>query len=61
LTIAATDARHYAELTKNIYRFVPIAFRPEDTQRIHGVDERISIEDYERCVRFYVQLIRNSQ
>ena len=61
LTIAATDTRHYAELTKNIYRFVPIAFRPEDTQRIHGVDERISIEDYERCVRFYVQLIRNSQ
>ena len=61
LTIAATDTRHYAKLTKNIYRFVPIAFRPEDTKRIHGVDERISIEDYERCVRFYAQLIRNSQ
>lgn len=61
LTIAATDTRHYAKLTKHIYRFVPITFRPEDTKRIHGVDERISIEDYERCVRFYAQLIRNSQ
>ncbi|HLN85787.1 MAG TPA: M20 family peptidase [Candidatus Limnocylindrales bacterium] len=61
LTIAATDTRYYAKLTKDIYRFVPIVFRPEDTQRIHGVDERISIEDYERCVRFYAQLIRNSQ
>jgi carboxypeptidase PM20D1 len=61
LTIAATDTRHYAKLTKNIYRFVPIEFRPEDTKRIHGVDERISVEDYERCVRFYTQLIRNSQ
>jgi len=61
LTIAATDTRHYAKLTKNIYRFVPITFRPDDPKRIHGVDERISIEDYERCVRFYAQLIRNSQ
>jgi carboxypeptidase PM20D1 len=61
LTIAATDTRHYAKLTKHIYRFVPIAFRPEDANRIHGVDERISTQDYERCIRFYVQLIKNSQ
>jgi carboxypeptidase PM20D1 len=60
LTIAATDTRHYANLTKNIYRFVPIVFRPEDTKRIHGVDERISFADYLRCIRFYAQLIRNS-
>jgi acetylornithine deacetylase/succinyl-diaminopimelate desuccinylase-like protein len=61
LTIAATDTRHYANLTKNIYRFVPIVFRPEDPKRIHGVDERISLADYLRCVRFYAQLIRNAQ
>jgi len=60
LVIAATDARHFAKLTKHIYQFVPIDFRLEDTKRIHGVDERISIEDYERCVRFYAQLIRNA-
>jgi carboxypeptidase PM20D1 len=61
LVIASTDTRHYAKLSKHIYRFVPIALRPEDAQRYHGVDERISIEDYERCIRFYAQLIRNSQ
>jgi carboxypeptidase PM20D1 len=61
LVIASTDTRHYAKLSKQIYRFVPIALRPEDAQRYHGVDERISIEDYERCIRFYAQLIRNSQ
>jgi hypothetical protein len=33
---------------------------PRNTKRYHGIDERISLEDYERCVRFYVQLIRNS-
>ncbi|HYA28605.1 MAG TPA: M20/M25/M40 family metallo-hydrolase, partial [Acidobacteriota bacterium] len=61
LTIPATDTRHYAKLTQDIYRFVPVAFRPEDTKRIHGVDERIAIADYLRCIRFYAQLIRNSE
>jgi carboxypeptidase PM20D1 len=61
LLVAATDSRHYAGLTRNIYRFLPITLGPDDTKRYHGINERISIEDYERCVRFYVQLIRNSQ
>ncbi|HEV8724923.1 MAG TPA: M20 family peptidase [Candidatus Binatia bacterium] len=61
LLVAATDSRHYSALTRNIYRFLPITLRPEDTKRYHGIDERISIQDYDRCVRFYAQLIRNSQ
>ena len=61
LLVAATDSRHYAGLTKNIFRFLPIALGPEDAKRYHGIDERISVEDYERCIRFYAQLIRNSQ
>jgi carboxypeptidase PM20D1 len=61
LLVAATDSRHYAALTKNILRFLPIRVGPEDTKRYHGIDERISIHDYERLVRFYTQLIRNSQ
>jgi carboxypeptidase PM20D1 len=60
LVIAATDARHYTQLTNHIYRFLPIALRPEDTKRFHGVDERISFADYLRCIRFYAQLIRNA-
>jgi carboxypeptidase PM20D1 len=61
LLVAATDSRHYSALTKNVYRFLPITLGPEDAKRYHGIDERISIKDYERCVRFYAQLIRNSQ
>jgi carboxypeptidase PM20D1 len=61
LLVAATDSRHYAGLTKNIFRFLPISVGPEDTKRYHGIDERISARDYERLVRFYAQLIRNSQ
>jgi carboxypeptidase PM20D1 len=60
LLVGATDSRHYAALTKNVFRFLPIMLKAEDTKRFHGIDERISIQDYERCVRFYAQLIRNS-
>jgi carboxypeptidase PM20D1 len=61
LSIATTDARHYNKLSNNIYRFAPFTVRPQDADRFHGVDERVSVQDYERCVRFYSQLILNSQ
>jgi carboxypeptidase PM20D1 len=60
LVLGATDSRHYAALSSNIYRFSPIWVRPEDLDRVHGTDERISVENYEQVVRFYIQLIRNS-
>ena len=60
LCIGATDSRHYAKLTKSIFRFSPLWLRPDDLQRIHGIDERISIENYTKVVKFYTQLIRNS-
>jgi carboxypeptidase PM20D1 len=59
LLIAATDSRYYQSLTANIFRFFPITIGPEDTKRYHGINERISLSDYERCMRFYTQLIRN--
>jgi carboxypeptidase PM20D1 len=60
LTIAATDAQHYAKLTKNIYRFTPITVGKDDINRFHGTDERVSEQDYVRCVRFYMQLLRDA-
>jgi carboxypeptidase PM20D1 len=60
LLVATTDSRHYATLAHNVFRFLPITIRPEDARRFHGIDERISLDDYERCVRFYAQLMRNS-
>jgi carboxypeptidase PM20D1 len=60
LVVGATDSRHYAKLSGNIYRFVPIRMDPGDTRRFHGTDERISVDNYENCVRFFMQLIRNS-
>jgi carboxypeptidase PM20D1 len=55
-----TDSRHYAALSPNIYRLNPMLVAPADLQRIHGRDERISLENYAQCVKFYHQLIRNT-
>jgi carboxypeptidase PM20D1 len=60
LVLGATDSRHYSGLSRNVYRFSPLRARPEDLERVHGTNERVSVEDYGQIVKFYVQLMRNS-
>jgi carboxypeptidase PM20D1 len=57
LVLGATDARHYRQLSDNVYRFLPITMNPADLERMHGTDERIGVEDYHRAVLFYRLLI----
>uniref|UniRef100_A0A7N8XIX7 Peptidase M20 domain containing 1, tandem duplicate 1 n=1 Tax=Mastacembelus armatus TaxID=205130 RepID=A0A7N8XIX7_9TELE len=59
ICVGNTDSRHYKDLTSDIYRFIPIWFKPGDTQRFHGINERISIKNYEEIVAFYFSLIQN--
>jgi acetylornithine deacetylase/succinyl-diaminopimelate desuccinylase-like protein len=33
---------------------------PEDTHRYHGIDERISIDDYQQAVSFYYRVMKNA-
>ena len=60
LVLGATDARYYAPLSRNVYRFLPIMLAAEDLKRAHGLNERISVENYARIVDFYVHLIKNT-
>ncbi|MGE0312199.1 MAG: M20 family peptidase [Lautropia sp.] len=57
LMIAATDSRHMAGLTDQIFRFSPIHAMPEDLKRFHGTNERIGVDDYVTLIRFYHHLI----
>jgi carboxypeptidase PM20D1 len=59
LVVAATDTGHYQELADDIYRFIPAVFGPDDPARLHGTNERIAVDGYRNCVRFYVQLLIN--
>jgi carboxypeptidase PM20D1 len=58
LVLGGTDSRHYTPLGCPCYRFMPLRLRPEDLSRMHGVNERIAVDDYARAVEFYVELIR---
>lgn len=61
ISVGATDARHYAGMSDSIYRFSPIRLHKEtdDPARIHGTNERVSVENFAESVRFYGQLITN--
>ncbi len=57
LVNGATDSRYYVRLTEHVFRFSPIVLDKNDMGRIHGTDERISVEDYRRLVLFFHHLI----
>ena len=59
LVLAATDSRHYKNLSNHIYRFMPLRLSKLDLSRIHGENERILIQDYHAAIRFYWQLLVN--
>jgi carboxypeptidase PM20D1 len=59
LVVGATDSRYYYPISKNVYRFGALRMEPSDLERMHGTNERVSIENYAEAIRFYAQLIRN--
>jgi carboxypeptidase PM20D1 len=60
LVVVVTDARHYAGLSGNVFRFLPIRVTQADLDRMHGTNERIAVADYERAVRTYRELVLNA-
>lgn len=55
--VANTDTRFYLNLTHCVYRFYPMLLTKEDLSRIHGPDERISVTNVGRAVRFFYELV----
>jgi carboxypeptidase PM20D1 len=57
LVLGGTDARHYAAISPNLYRFLPFQFDRGDATRAHGIDERLSVATLADGVRFYAHLM----
>ncbi|MDC3401895.1 M20/M25/M40 family metallo-hydrolase [Alphaproteobacteria bacterium] len=57
LLVAATDTRHYREISDNHYRFVWMRANSKDLGRIHGTNERIEKKSIADAVRFYHRFI----
>jgi len=52
LVLGSTDARHYRDLSPNVFRFRPVILGPADMSRSRNSDERIALGDYKRVVSF---------
>ena len=57
LLVAATDTRHYRNLTSNHYRFTYMALPVGDLGSIHGTNERIGVKTLNDTVRFFHRLM----
>ncbi len=60
LVVGNTDARHFQEVSPQLFRFLPLQINSEDLPRMHGMDERIPVEQYHQAIRFYYQLLKTS-
>jgi len=60
LTLQGTDSRHFGEVAEQVYRFMPIRFKPADLPRLHGNDERIAVDQLADMVRFYQRLLHTT-
>lgn len=59
LVMAATDARKYEGVCKNIYRFSPYKIDNDELKKMHGTDENITVENVGRCTAFFRELFEN--
>jgi carboxypeptidase PM20D1 len=57
LVVVVTDARYYSGLSRNVFRVLPLRLTSRDLERMHGIDERIGIREYEAAIRTYRQLV----
>lgn len=60
LVIGATDGYKYIDVADDVYRFLPVTISREEIRSIHGINERLSTDNYKQLIRFYRQLILNS-
>jgi carboxypeptidase PM20D1 len=61
LVIGGTDAKYYSGRSENVFRFLPIVGGDDILQRLHGTNERISLDSLELAVRYFVHLIRGTE
>lgn len=55
--LQASDSRHFAGISRSVYRFLPFDLRQDELQSIHGIDERIRVSTYRRSIAFFDTLI----
>jgi carboxypeptidase PM20D1 len=60
LVLGGTDTVHYGKVADAAFRFLPVRFDQVDLERVHGRDERISVENVRLAADFYEHLLRRA-
>jgi carboxypeptidase PM20D1 len=60
LVMAGTDSKYFYPLSDSIYRFLMIKLDSSTTHIVHGIDERISIDNYVMGIQYFYELLRKS-
>lgn len=55
-----TDAKYFYSVSDHVYRFAMIRVTPDTVRFVHGIDERLPVEDYLMAIRFYYNILRQS-
>jgi carboxypeptidase PM20D1 len=55
---ATTDTRHYIDLAQNQYRFHGVMMASSQAKSIHGTDEYVSIDSYEKSIEVARQMMQ---
>ncbi len=57
MMLGATDGRNFCDISEQVYRYSPVLVAPEDMHRVHGVNERISLDAMHKMAEFFYRLI----
>lgn len=58
IMVGGTDGLWYEEVSTAVYRFTPFLMNSGELARMHGIDERLSLENLRRGIHFYQELIK---
>lgn len=62
IMLGGTDSRNFCEISDCVYRFTPLVVTNEDLNRVHGVNERIGVEEFHQMAdSIYRVMVRWSQ
>lgn len=53
-----TDARYFYDVSDDVYRFYPVRVNPSSMTMFHGIDEKISKDNYKEMITFTYNLIK---
>ncbi|NSW53881.1 MAG: M20/M25/M40 family metallo-hydrolase [Anaerolineae bacterium] len=59
IMLGATDARYYAGLSENVYRFAPLHMQEGQMDSVHNFNEHITVEQFAGMVQFFIHLIQS--